>query len=704
MKKHIQLISVAFCLIILNKINGQEIGRCGTTEIQQGIWNANPALYLEYLKEDARLETLDKQAYANAYKENSRNSGVLYIIPVVFHVIHTYGSENISDAQIYDAIRILNEDYQKRNADTSAIVPEFKSIIADCQIEFRLAKKDPNGNCTNGIDRIYSTLTNTADDNAKLNQWDRSRYLNVWVINTFSSTVGTGIAAYATPPGGPAAKDGVIIKNMYVGSIGTNGSTSTHILSHEIGHFFNLSHVWGNTNSPGVACGDDGVSDTPKTKGHTSCNVHDSTCTPGVEENSQNFMEYSTCEKMFTLGQKNRMHNALNSDTGKRDSLWTATNLTVNSGVSLPDVLCKADFTASFMANANNTICQGATLTFTDASWNGTPTAWTWSFSGGTPSTSTAASPVIQYNSAGKYDVSLTVTNASGTVSTTKTGYVIVNPSVASYSNAFYSESFENAAIPNTDWQVRNQLPGGNTWSQTTAAAATGSKSVYISNASTYDTYVDELISPSIDMTKITGTNPAMTFKVAHAQKASTGSGSADKLQVYISTNCGLTWTLRKTLTGTSLSTAGVNSTWTTPTSGEWVMQNVNLAGYVSQTNFYIMFRFTSNAGNNIYIDDINISGTTGNNEIISNDISFNIYPNPIEENTVIAVNLIKQQHIDIKITDVLGREITTLFNGILNEGEHQFEVGETNKLNPGIYFVKVMIGGQSIVKKMIVK
>ena len=718
MSKITKLISATFlCLAFLNNAHAQDLKHCGSTEMQQAFWAANPDLYQEYLKENARLQAIDKQAAANGYKDNSRLSAPTYIIPVVFHVIHEYGTENISDAQIKDAIKVMNTDWRKQTPDTANTVAAFKGKEADIGVEFRLAAKDPAGNCTNGIERIVSTLTNSASDNSKLTYWNGSaitttavkgnwpptKYLNIWTAKTIG-TAPNNTAAYAYYPGGSsAANDGIISLSNYVGSIGTSSPYTSHTLSHEAGHYLNLQHTWGSTNNPGVACGDDAVSDTPITMGHTTCVLTDATCTSGVIENVQNYMDYSYCPTMFTAGQKTRMLAAITSSTGGRNNLWTAANLTA-TGVTTPAVLCKADFQSS---NTTNTVCQGNTLTFTDLSWNGVPTGWAWTFSGGTPSTSSAQSPVIQYTSSGTYDVALTVTNTSGSVSATKTAYVTVNPSTAKYSTAFYSEGFEGAAIPNSDWSVNNVLPGGNTWTQTAVAAATGTKSVRIVNASTYDTYVDELMGPSVDMTKITGTNPTLYFKVANAQKAATGTGSADKLQLYVSTNCGLSWTLRKTLTGAALSTAGVNATWTTPASAsEWVTQNSLLSGYTSQANLYFMFRFTSNGGNNVYIDDINISGTstTGIQDEIASNLDFNIYPNPAQDNTVISFTILDKQKVDIKMYDVLGRVVSSVFDGNLNAGEHQYPITDKANLSSGVYFVKLTVGGENFTKKVIIK
>lgn len=688
------LATILFCFFNQFIYSQDDYLHCGSTEAMNKLFNANPKLKQEFLQREAEAALQDQQAFANGYDENNGKALLtLYTIPVVFHIIHQGGAENISDAQVLDEMRILNEDYRKLNANAANTVAAFQPIAADCEIQFRLARKDPNGICTNGIDRILSSETNIGDDNSKLNPWPRNKYLNVWVVKAMSS----GAAGYAYLPGtSSSAVDGIIILSGYIGSVGTGNPTRSHALTHEIGHFLNLMHPWGSTNNPGVDCsGDDNVSDTPKTEGWTTCNLSGATCGSALD-NVQNFMEYAYCSTMFTAGQKSRMRTALTSSVGQRNNLWTTANLSA-TGVSLPDVLCQADFQSNV---STNTVCQGNSLSFTDLSWNGTPTSWNWVFQGGTPATSTDSMPVIQYNTPGIYNVSLTVTNGSGSANTTKSSYITVNPSTAIYNASFYSEGFEGNPIPNSDWKVHNQLPGGNTWVQTSTAAATGSKSIMITNTAGSDTYIDELVSPSINMTSLTG-SLNLTFKVAFAQATST---SADKLQVLVSTNCGLTWTLRDSKTGSALSTVGVQSAAFTPTASQWVQHSVPFSGYANQTNLFFMFRFTSNGGNNIYLDDINIGGASGINNELASTINFNVYPNPIEDNSIISFTIPEKQNVELKIYDIIGREVSSIVKGNLSPGEHQYPIAENADLSPGIYFIELGVDQQHFTKKLIVK
>jgi PKD repeat protein len=697
MKKITKLLSIILLGIsLVSKVNAQdEHLNCGSSQANNEIFEANPLVKAAYLQREAEYQRIDQEAFAKGYQEsNNRAANPVYIIPIVFHILHQDGPENISDAQVKDEVRILNEDYRKLNSDIANVVTSFKALTADCEIEFRLAQKTPTGAWTNGIDRIFTPLTNNADNGSKLNDWPCNKYLNVWVVKSIGKD---GVAGYSYYPGVTSnASDGVIILNDYIGSIGTGQRSHSRALTHEIGHWLNLSHTWGSTNDPEISCGDDNVSDTPLTKGHKSCKLTDAVCTSGVVENVQNYMEYSYCSNMFTTGQKNRMRTALTSATGGRNNLWTAANLTA-TGVSLPATIAYADFTSS---KDDNSVCQGSTLTFTDLSWNGVPTSYSWTFAGGTPATSTAASPTITYNTPGVYSVSLTVSNSTGSASATKTSYITVYRNTAAIQTDLYQETFEGSAIPNTNWQVNNGNTGTNTWVQTNAAASSGTKCVRIVNNT--DGYTDDLISPSIDMTKITAALPYLTYKVAFAQKSASNN---DKLQVFVSTNCAQTWTLRGSLMGSALSTTGgalITNSFV-PTASQWIMKSVNLGSYKSYSNLYIMFRFISNGGNNIYIDDINIDALKGVDDILASTINFNVYPNPAEENTMVSFELLDNQKTDVALYDVFGRKVSSIFSGNLSAGEHQLPISKNEELAAGIYFVKLSIGESTFTKKLIV-
>lgn len=240
---------------------------CGTDKMYRKAKAANPRI--------AQYEQEQEQFISEFIRNNNlRGEEDTIIIPIVFHVLHQGGPENISDAQILDQMRILNEDFNKRNSDTTIVIPGFRELIADVHIEFRLARLDPYGNCTNGIDRIFTSKTNAASDASKITPWLRDRYLNVWVVNSIGEE---GVAGYAYYPSSVidfpmSSADGIIILHDYIGSIGSGSDFRSRALTHEIGHWLNLAHPWGNTNDPQVECGDDFVPDTPPTKGFNNCN------------------------------------------------------------------------------------------------------------------------------------------------------------------------------------------------------------------------------------------------------------------------------------------------------------------------------------------------------------------------------------------------------------------------------------------------
>lgn len=267
MKKSLPFLLV-FLILTVQKLCAQQVKYCGADAAMKQLLEAHPEMLASILANEQQYTT-----QANA--QRGIQSVPVYTIPVVFHVLHQNGSENISDAQIIDGINVLNTDMRKLNADTSLIIPRFKPLLSDIKVVFALAKLDPQGNCTNGIDRIYTARTNYGDDSAKLNPWPRDKYLNIWTARALQQ----GWAGYAYYPsaatGSLSVHDGLMVLADYVGSIGTSTPYKSRTLTHEVGHWLDLGHPWNRTINisinVGLACGDDLVFDTPTTKGHVTC-------------------------------------------------------------------------------------------------------------------------------------------------------------------------------------------------------------------------------------------------------------------------------------------------------------------------------------------------------------------------------------------------------------------------------------------------
>ena len=249
---------------------------CGTMPVHERLMRTNP----EYARARAASEN-NHFNYLHRGPMQAR-SGVT-AIPVVVHVVYNTAQQNISDAQIQSQIDVLNQDYRMINSDLSSVPNAFKPLVADSRIEFELAKKDPNGNPTNGITHTHTNAASFSyDDSVKsaanggVDPWPADKYLNIWVCQ-----LGGGLLGYAQFPGGPAATDGVVILHS---AFGTNGTATApfnlgRTATHEIGHWLNLRHIWGDD---GNGCnGSDFVDDTPNqasenygtpTFPHVTCN------------------------------------------------------------------------------------------------------------------------------------------------------------------------------------------------------------------------------------------------------------------------------------------------------------------------------------------------------------------------------------------------------------------------------------------------
>jgi PKD repeat protein len=682
MKKTILLLAVAG-LFSLN-VNAQN-HRCGTMEQ----YNSDVQSYPQYLINKDVLENFTKN-YTQS-QSVQRTSGPIYIIPVVFHILHDYGPENVSDDVIRNAVALMNEDYRKLNADTAAIIPPFKALAGDAEIEFRLATKDPWGNCTNGIEHIFTQETYFANDSSKRNPywkiWPNDMYLNIWVAHNLQNATA---AAYAKIPGGPDNTDGIMCWYTYVDNI-------QNTLTHEAGHHFNLYHPWGPGNSPGVSCaGDDLVGDTPQTMGWDNCNtLYGSVCNPPVVENVQNYMEYSYCDNMFTHGQIARMHATLNSSVSGRNNLWTPANLDSTGTDTLisPTCLPVADFKPSVKS-----ACISDSITFIDQSWQATVTGWSWSFPGGSPSTSTQQSPSVLYSAAGEYTVSLTVSNSTGSDSVTKTSVVrITDQAVKSIP---YVESFEDtSSFPGTDGWVYNP-DSASTWARVTNSGSAGVASIKANNfVGNAENAIDEWVTPSMDFSNVSF--PVMfSFKVANAQRNST---SNDQLKLLYSLNCGKTWTSTSyTKAGAALATAGIITSNFTPSNpSQWRQENVNVNPVQLKPNVRFKFQNTSDKGNNTYIDEINITGNiVGVDEAEDIQTGFTLYPNPSNGITNVDFALTKPGEVSIEVKDMLGRTVAIVMNDNLSSGMHSYK---TPALPSGIYLIDLLVNKKHHVRKLVI-
>jgi hypothetical protein len=308
-----RLLLLGFLTFIVNTgIKAQLNCRSHQYQLQQ--LSEDPALF-------TRITAVENQIQ-QSHDVFSRDMQGVIKIPVVIHILYHFPSQKISDAQVNSQIAALNRDFRRRAADTTMTPAYFKSLAADCEFEFYLARSDPGKRSTTGVIRKYSPVVEwNMDDKMKFSAemgddaWDPGSYLNIWICDL------KGLAGYSSVLGGPENKDGLVIDFDAFGTINTTpGYNMGKTVVHEVGHWLGLKHLWGDAD-----CGDDGVNDTPKQSFYTvGCpSGIRLTCNNGPFGNMyMNYMDFTqdACMNLFTLGQKERMRSLFATD-GIRNSL-----------------------------------------------------------------------------------------------------------------------------------------------------------------------------------------------------------------------------------------------------------------------------------------------------------------------------------------------------------------------------------------------
>ncbi len=273
----------------------------------------------------------------------------VYRVPVVFHIVYNNDDQNLADSVIMRQLETLNQDFMRQNPDTVNMREDFDIVKGYPNIEFRLAQIDPDGNPTTGITRTETDLESFADfsiisgsfdalerikstSDGGIDPWDTERYLNIWIGNL--DILGfTALLGYATPPVGlpnwPAGAtagltDGVVVQYSVVGDNNPNEvdmgqgplDVKGRTLTHEVGHYLGLRHIWGD----GDCTQQDGIDDTPNADDQSDfdCDPTKNTCEDDIfgidlPDMIENYMDYSaeTCQNSFTRGQANLMRAVL---------------------------------------------------------------------------------------------------------------------------------------------------------------------------------------------------------------------------------------------------------------------------------------------------------------------------------------------------------------------------------------------------------
>ena len=635
MKKIILILLITNCFI--NTFHAQTPSQrtCGTMQHHDYLKLTRPGYQTDLDNYNLMIE----QYLATKQSGVARASSLpIVTVPVVVHVLYRVAGENISDAQAASQVQVLNDDFAKLNSDKIKVTQAtFSTVASGANIRFCLAQRDPAGNPTTGVTHKTTTVTAFGtNDNVKHNStggedaWDVTKYINIWVCNLGPTLLGYG----EFPTASLSNTWGLVLHYKYTGSGGTAvapynlGRTGTH----EFGHCFNLYHIWGDD---GTACtGSDLCSDTPNQAGeHYGCftagSVQTDACTttaPGVMW--MNYMDYTddACMYMFTAQQCARMEAIVN--TAPWNILQTSLGCTpvnaLDAGMTSVIIPSNGSSTCNTSLTPKITLSNIGTVTLTSATINfkmdatATQTvAWTGSLT--TTASTIITLPTYTGLSVAAHTFSVWVSNPNAGVdanalnnSLSSTFTVTGMPVGAALP---FLQDFETATFIPVGWTkiTASTTNSVNTWSRvlnTTGVTAGSTACAKMDNYSgTIDItgQIDALRTPAITFV---GANSSLNLKfdVSHKMYSTV---DIDSLNVYISSDCGTTWTQLYTKGGTALSTSvGTYSAAAyTPTSNtQWRRETVSLSSYAGLPSVYLKFESRSGWGNNVFLDNINVS------------------------------------------------------------------------------------------------
>ena len=639
--------------------------RCGTVE------------YTRSLHDNAVLRKIDFERWLtekmsrHRLSRNGRRQAAPYQVPVVVHIIHN-GEDigvgaNISDAQVLSQLRVLNEDFQRQNADAANTPPVFASVAGSLDIEFVLARQDPEGQATTGIVRVNGGRTSwTMNDNyalKSLSYWPAEQYMNIWVCNL---TIHLGYAQFPESDleglensSTNRLTDGIVISYRTFGSSDDGafnldprfdkGRTGTH----ETGHFFGLNHIWGDD----AGCnGTDYVSDTPNQADRTDgCPAHPrgDSCSEVIM--FQNFLDYADddCMNLFTAGQVDRMVTVI-ENSPRRASLPTS------PGLQEPDPVPN-DLGIRTIVFPDASVCSTLVTPVVEVRNYGsnpvTSVRIRLVVDGVTRETRDFAldldlfeSAELTFNpltiSSGTHDITFQVllTNGGtdgGSYNDLKSSTIIV----PAFGNVPFAENFNTQP---QGWIIYN--PDGQiTWNTVTAPNEMPTNQALKLNYYDYEDKIGEIdifISPVLDLTSV----PALTltFDVAHARYQA----SNDRLQLIVLSDCEsyTEGTILYNKAGDALKTApSLTSPFTPSDASQWRRELLDLSQLIGMNRVQLAFVGINDWGNNIFLDNITLFTEATRDIALTRLIS----PSVVTCTEQIAPRILIQNEGSVRLTDV---------------------------------------------------
>jgi len=659
-----------------------KIVRCGTMEAIEESKKLNPEFAAQLERKLMDAEAAYRSQTTSTTARTTTLTGPV-TIPVIVHVVDV-NPYRVTEEQIDYFLDRLNKDFSGLNPDSANGAP-FYNVRGHSLIRFTRARRDPNGNLTNGIERLVGTVQITGNtyqpikhaSAGGLDPWDVTKYYNLWTGSSGSSGIlgiapGIGVGGQTETTSSSTGIDGVCvdITAFSNGCFSIPAYNLARTAVHEIGHNFGLFHTFS-----GCATGADFAQLTPAGQTLPTNLLTAADDTPGLNASTsgcptgsvttgcagvpnppgkmyQNFMDYTddACYSMFTKGQVDRMHYVLeNFRTGylttngatppasapaldiapisvvsPGGSEFNATTC-VTTTYSTP--ACPGTFTPKVMVinNGSSTVTQITGV----CTVNGTPSApVTLTVNLLTGRTAVLTFPAVPLV-AGSNTITFTTSAPNGGADQVTTNDVITKTVVlATAVAAPVVQGFEgltNATFPGPGWTV-TQLSGAGNWTLATVGK-TGSASAKMDFYNYQPGTVSALTSPALTFAS-TASTATLNFHYAHR----TFGGEPDKLEVLVSNNCGNTWTSLWTRSGSTgvnalVTVTGNLTTAFTPAAAQWTATpiEIDLTAYKNQT-IQVQFKATSGYGNNLYVDDINIFGTTA----VSNDAGVTAINSPV--------------------------------------------------------------------------
>lgn len=626
-------------------------------------------------------------------------------------------------------------------------------IAADARIEFRLAKIDPDGNPTTGINRIYSDRSNMANaseepgavtynswrNNMKtVDQWDATKYFNIWTVHSIPSTASGTILGFAQFPNQLAINpetDGVVLADPYVGDEGT-ATTLGRTLTHEAGHWLNLIHIWGDDDvrSNGtqimdndiqdgditiLSGGSDEVYDTPNQGNRTPNN-----CPTFVEEGElgtlhgdmfMNYMDYSTdeCMSLFTFGQVERMRAAMED---YRSVIWSEENL-MASGISESFDASTLKPAVDFMLS-RRFVCEGSEIEFLNLSTNiDASSSYVWSFPGSSLPNITTKDATVEFTEPGAYSVQLEVTNANGTTTKVNNEVIYVAASTAEIITPLYANFTYYSSINGPNNIVTGlSADGVGGWKHTLHGSPgdNADGALRVASYKNDEKEVQTLMFKTLNTNDL-GDDATLSFDYAYAKRQP---DADDRFIISYRASCSdnATWKVlyqnsTNPAVGNDVETEGMVTNGGQiqyldfiPTDDDWKTVGVVLPGsFKGKDELYLRIEYFGRHGNYFYLDNFNLSGAPLGREDIVFENSIGVLPNPNNGQGSVQFELDNSSDVSIEIVDIIGKTYGSLTSEF-GEGKNKVQIESiAGQISNGVYFAKVTKNNRVYTQKFVV-